>query len=226
MFRHKIFLFIFTGLMLLAGTSCHRTDKSAPTIDTVPALVMQVQQCSRLYTSEYNIHKIITHSDELRVTGNLFSHDVSVKVPMGGRKIAIPVDATLKAYIDFSGFSEKNVIRSGKKILIILPDPRVMVTGTKVDQRGVREYVQLVRPHFSSKEMADYERQGRETIIKSIPELGIVGQARDNAACILIPMIQRLGYSENDITITFRKGFVPGNVVDMIDNTIIRNEKK
>ena len=29
-------------------------------IDTIPMLIMQVQKCSRLYTAEYNIHKIVT----------------------------------------------------------------------------------------------------------------------------------------------------------------------
>ena len=29
-------------------------------IDTLPMLVMQIQKCSRLYTTEYRIHKIVT----------------------------------------------------------------------------------------------------------------------------------------------------------------------
>ena len=32
-----------------------------------------------------------------------------MKMPVGDRKIAIPMNVTLKGYIDFSDFSERNV---------------------------------------------------------------------------------------------------------------------
>lgn len=82
-------------------------------IDTVPMLIMQVQKCSKLYTAEYRVHKIVTHDDALRLKGSLLKKQFDIKVPMADRKIAIPIDAKLKAYIDFSDFSEKNIERDG-----------------------------------------------------------------------------------------------------------------
>jgi len=205
-------------LLLLATTKCSNTDKeSAPTtlaqgIDTVPMLIMQVQKCSKLYTAEYKVHKIITHDDALRLKGKLMSKAFDLKVPLADRKIAIPMDAKIKAYIDFSNFNEKNIERDGDKITIILPDPEIVMTSSKIDQKNVKQYVGLTRAHFSDEELENYQKQGREAIIQSIPEMGITETAQANAAKVLVPMIKQLGFSESNVTIAFRKNYEFGNL--------------
>lgn len=180
-------------------------------------LVMQVQKCARLYTTEVKVHKIVTHDDVVRLRGSLLKQDFNVKVPLGDRKIAIPMDATLKAYIDFSQFSEKNVERSGEQITIVLPDPKVVLTSSKIDQKSIREFVALSRAHFSDAEMAAYEQQGREAIIESIPDLGIIETAKANAARVLVPMLVEMGYREENITIAFRKEFTLNDIRRLIE---------
>lgn len=185
-------------------------------IDTVPMLIMQVQKCSKLYTAEYRVHKIVTHDDALRLKGSLLKKQFDIKVPMADRKIAIPIDAKLKAYIDFSEFSEENIERDGRKITIVLPDPQVTMTSSKIDQKNVRQYVALTRSDFSDAELADYQRQGRQAIIESIPKMGILESAQRNAAKVLVPMLKELGYAEEDITIAFRKQYGPKDIVSIL----------
>ena len=172
-------------------------------LDTLPVLIRNVQSCSKLYTSEYNIRKIVTHSDEPRLKGKVLGHDIDMKMPVGDRKIAIPINVTLKAYIDFAGFTEDNVVRDGKRITILLPEPEVTVTSSKVDQKGIKEYVSLTRSRFTDEEMAAFEKQGRQAVVKSIPRLDIKETARQNAAQLLIPMVMKLGLEEKDITVVF-----------------------
>lgn len=174
-------------------------DDSAPS----PSLVSQIQQCSRLYSAEYKVHKIITHSDTMKLRGRALGKDISLSLPGGKRKVAIPVDATLKAYIDFSTFGEENIIRNGNKIEIILPQPHVMLTSTSIDHASVRQYVAALRSNFTDEELATYQQKGRDAIIRDIPSLGILDTARRSAAQQLIPIISRLGYNMEDITITF-----------------------
>ena len=190
---------------------------SYQSIDTVPMLVMQVQKCSKLYTSEFKVHKIVTHDDVVRLRGSVLRQDYNIKIPLGERKIAIPMDATLKAYIDFSQFSEKNIERQGDKITVLLPDPKVTMTSSKIDQKNVRHYVAFARAHFSDAEMSDYEQQGRAAIIQSIPELGIIDNAKETAARVLVPMLTQLGYKEEDITIAFRKDFNRNNIMRLLE---------
>ncbi len=191
------------SFLLFAGCS-HKEDKVED--DPMQLLVRQVQQCSRLYTAEYQIHKIVTHDDVLRLQGQLTGEDYDITLPMlGDRKIAIPMDVTLKAYIDFDGFSTENVERNGEKITIILPDPKVQLTASKIDHKNVKKYVALLRSDFTDEELSNYERQGRETILATVPEMGIIESARQNAARVLIPMLRQMGFSERNITITFRE---------------------
>ena len=174
-------------------------------IDTLPQLVTQIQRCAKLYTTEVKIHKIVTHDDVVRLRGNMLSKSFDIPLPLGERKIAIPMDATLKAYIDFSEFSEQNIERRGQQIVVLLPDPQVTLTSTRINQKEVKEYVGLTRSHFTDKELTSYEQQGRQAILNNIGKMNIIETAKENAARVLVPMIAQMGYREEDITIAFRK---------------------
>lgn len=210
------FLIVFAALAV-AGCSRKQTPRQQPEyVDTIPMLVMQVQKCSRLYTAEYKMHKIITHDDEIRMKGKFLNQDYDVALPMGSRKIAIPIDATVKAYIDLSSFSEKNVRRVGDKIDVTLPDPRIEMTSSRINHGEIRKYVALTRQNFSDKEMACYEQQGRQAIINDIPQTGIMEMAKESAARVMVPFFVGMGFNEKDITISFRKDFSDNEIKKMI----------
>lgn len=198
---------------------------TASSDDAFHSFVMQVQKCSRIYTTEVKIHKIVTHDDVIRLKGTILAQDFNIKMPLGDRKIAIPMDATLKAFIDMSDFSEKNVERDGQKIIITLPDPQVTLTSSKIDQKGIKEYVGLVRSHFTDAEMADYEQQGRAAIIASIPQLEIISTAQENAARVLVPLITQMGYQEQDIVIQFRKEYGIQDIKSLVNMDIEHGKK-
>ncbi len=202
----KRYLILFSwALMAACSSDPEPADTVADNTENRPTLVQQVRKCSRLYTTEYRIHKIVTHDDVLRLKGQLLRQDFDIPLPLGERKIAIPMDATIKAYIDFSNFSEQNVERDGDRITILLPDPQVVLTSSKINRDEIREYVGLTRSHFSDKELTSYEQQGREAILKSIPGLGIEETARENAARVLVPLLTDMGYDERNVTIAFRR---------------------
>ena len=223
----KGYLFFFLSIILVTTSCSHqRSGQEDSPVDTIPMMVMQIQRCSRLYSVEYPVHKIITHDDQKKLTGTFLKHNFSINLPLGKRKIAIPVDATVKAYIDFCDFSEKNVKRKGNKIEIILPDPKVVLTSSKVNHTDIKQYVAITRSHFSDEELTRYEQQGREAIIKDIPKMGIMETARESAAHTLIPLLEQMGFKEENITITFRKKFSWSDVQQLIDQTTLENGKE
>ena len=126
------------------------------------------------------------------------------------------MDATLKAYIDMSGFSDKNIKRPGKQLVITLPDPKIILTSTKIDHKDVKQYVALTRQNFTDAELTGYEAQGRRQIIDAIPQMGIIEQAQASAARQLVPVFTSMGYKESDITISFRKKFTLSDLQEMI----------
>ena len=210
-----VLLAITLGACKNKNTDADATNKA---LDTIPMLVTQVQECSRLYTTEYHIHKIITHDDEMKVSGSFMKKDFSVNLPLGERRIAIPMTATIKAYIDLSSFDAKNIQRSGKQLIITLPDPKIVLTSTKIDQE-VKKYVALTRQNFTDAELTNYEEQGRKQILNAIPQMGIIEEARKSAARQLVPIFTQLGYKDADVTISFRKKFTINDIRNFIETS-------
>lgn len=204
-------------LCLLGLMGCkHATpqpDVAVQPIDTIPMMVFQIQQCSRLYTAEYKVRKIVSHDDEKAIQGKLLGKDFSLSLPFGKRVVAIPIDATIKAYIDFSDFTAANVARHGNHIEITLPDPEVVMTSTRIDHDAIKQHVPLLRSNFTDAELTSIQRQGRQAIIKTIPQMGIVETARTNAATLLIPIIEQMGFSRDNIVISFRKDYAPTDIL-------------
>lgn len=203
----------------LSCTEKAKPDDTPAAIDTIPTLITQVKKCSRLYTAEYKIHKIITHNDEVRAKGKILNHKYDVALPVGERKVAIPVDATIKAYIDFGDFSERNIKRNGRKMEILLPDPHVQLTASRINHGEIRKYVAMMRQNFSDSELANYEQQGRKAIINDIPRLDITDMAKESATKIIVPFFVGMGFNEEDITVTFRKDFTAKEIIRMVDPT-------
>ena len=209
--KTTFYFVIVLCLSLLSACRGEETKAEVVRVDTL-SLVMQVKECARLYTAEYEVHKLVLKDDPLRVKGNLFQRAFDIKVPIGERKVMIPLDVTLKAYIDFTGFGEKNVLRSGDRIVVTLPDPRVVVTSSRINHDEVKQFVSLTRSDYTSAELADFTRQGEDEILASVPQLGILEMARENAAHVLVPMLTRLGYDERNIVISFRKDFTTADM--------------
>lgn len=207
--------------MILVFFACSQkqpTEEKANVIDTIPVMVMQIQKCSRLYTAEAHVHKIITHDDQLNLKGSFMKKDFNIHIPGSNRKVAIPMDATIKAYVDFEGFSQKNVSRKGDKIEIILPDPKLVLTNSKIDHKAVKQYVSLTRSNFTDAELTKLEQQGRQSIINDIPNIDLMEQAQFSAANTLIPMLIDMGFKEENIKISFRKKFTLQDLKGFISN--------
>ena len=218
--------FIMTTLMVVGTCGCgndspQETEPMAT--DTIPELITRIQKCSRLYTTEYHIHKIVTHDDIIRLKGNIMRKNFNIALPLGDRKIAIPMDATLKGYIDLADFSENNIERNGDHITILLPDPQVTLTSSKINQKEIRSYVGLTRSYFTDKEMTNFEQQGRQAILNNISNTDIIRTTQENAARVLVPIVVQLGYKEENVTIAFRKNL---DVLQLIHSSLENNGKK
>lgn len=214
-------IYILTILLSVACTGKDGQKAEQETIqkfDTIPTLITQMQKVSRLYTAEYHIHKIITHDDKLRLEGSFMKQDFSIGLPVGERRIAIPMDATVKTYVDMGAITKKNIRRQGDKITVTLPDPKIELTSTKIDHKEIREYVALTRGNFTDEELANYEHQGRQAILKTIPDMNIMETARQSAANTLIPLFTSMGFKEENITITFRKQFSPYDITKLVSS--------
>ena len=212
-------------LFLLGSTSsCHHekeqpstsSEKAETPMDTTATIVLKVNRCARLYTTEYHIHKIVTHTDEPTLKGHILGIPVNMNTRIGDRKIAIPIDVTLKGYIDFSDFNTRNVNRTDSSIVITLPEPKIIATATQVDHKGTRQFIDLTRSRYTDEEITQFTRQGTEQILKNISRYGILEQTRMSAARTLIPILQHLGYKEEQIEVRFGKIYNDDELFKMV----------
>ena len=168
---------------------------------------MRVQSCARLYTAEMKIHKLITHTDEPRLKGKVLGLQVDLPARMGDRRIAIPIDVTLKAYIDFANFTSDNLQRTDSTLVITLPDPHVIITSTRVDNQGTRQYVDALRSRYTDAEIANFAQQGADSVTAHLSRYGLEERAKQSAARQLIPLFSNLGYTESQITLRFGRNY-------------------
>ena len=217
MTMHNIMKWIAASpLLLLCACQAGEERGGAAALDTIPALVSRVRACSRLYSAECKLRKIVAHADAKKIGGTLLGKEISVELPLGKRVVAIPIEATVKAYIDMSELSASDVRKNGEKVEIVLPDPKIAITATKVDRAAVNQYVPLLRSNFTDGELSAYEREGRAEIEKSIPFARMTEMARRSAARTIMPILTAMGFEEDGITITFRKDFNIGDLKSLI----------
>lgn len=212
-FRTASVLLLLAVMSFLSGCKDKAASPKAVPSDSVTVrkpdkaqLVMEVARTSRLYTTEYQVHKIVTHSDDPTLEGQVLGMPFKMKTRWGDRKVAIPITVTLKAYVDFSHFSADQVKRTPDGHLeIILPDPTVIQTASRVDHSGTRQYIDATRSRYTDAEISDFARQGADSILSHSMQLDIVDQAERSAAQTLFPMLRRMGYKDGQVTISFRR---------------------
>lgn len=198
-------------ILFLAVGSCSTEEKDNVSVEnnatdnqdklSMPQLIQKIQKCSRLYSTEYKIHKIITHEDQkvLKIGG------MTIDIPLTDRHIAIPMDASIKAYVDMENFSERNIATNGTRIVITLPEPKIEVASTIVQHDKTQEHVAIARQNYSAKEQEDLHRQGLISITENAMSNGIIENARASVARTLVPMLQQMGYEDTNIEIRFSK---------------------
>ncbi len=208
-------LFILICLCGLAGCRKAEEQAAAPVESAEQRLIREVSGADRLYTTEYVVKKMVTYDDIIKVKGSAFSRKFSITLPQGDRKIIIPMEARIKAYIDFSSFGPDNVeILPDSTIRIKLPDPQIVLTSTKIDHGGIRSFVDFGRSRFTQAEMAEYEKQGRAAIIHSIPQMGITETARTHAFRFIRPIVEAMGYPTDKIIVDFGQHYTDRDYAD------------
>lgn len=184
-----------------ADITADTTAYAAP-IDTMGEIVGRIQQQSKLYTTECHVRKVVLFTDETSLGGRLFD----IAIP-GQRKAAVPIDVTLKAYVDFSDFSAESVILRDSICIITLPDPKVVITSSRIDHEGTRQYVSKMRSKFSDAELSRLAAQGEDSIASHIAQYGLEERARTSCARTLVPILLHMGYTDNNVIVRFRKNF-------------------
>jgi len=225
--KHFLYTLLIFSLCFPMFVSCGSDDSAETTTigkdsnmaDSICLIAKKVSSCSKLYTAEVRMQKVVVAEDPLKIGGSIFGADFDINIPAGDRKIAIPMKATVKAYIDLSKISKDNVKIDGQDIIIELPDPGIELISTEINHDEVKKDVSFFRSNFSDEEITKFSKQGRSEIIKAIPKSGILDKAKSGAAAVIVPMLTQLGYKDKNIRVVFNES-VSSDMIRFIENNL------
>ena len=165
-------------------------------------VVHSISRSARLYTVQYNVHKVLTYQDFSSLETSFLFEKITIPIP-GERKIVLPMDAVLKAYIDFSSFSDENVSVVGDHITITLPAPKIEMTSAKVDYTGEKQFLSWNRFSFTEDERESLLRKGREKVLADMKGSDIIERSQLGAYNALVPLVEAAGFRRENIVIRF-----------------------
>lgn len=223
--KHLFYLLLAFTLISPTLLSCGSDDGQEVVMvdentDSVAYIVNKLTNCSKIYTAEVQMHKVFIAEDPMKLGGDIVGININIDLPLGDRKIAIPMSATVKAYVDFSEFSKKNVKIDGNDIIIELPEPQIVLTSSEIDHDEVKTDISIFRSKFSDKEITEFSKKGRAEIIKAAPKSGVIEKAEAGAAAVIVPMLTQLGYKDKNIQVVFNKN-VTSDPISFIKKKLI-----
>ena len=176
------------GAALLALPGCSRRSALE---ETVQREVEAITAMKQLGLVEYRVSKIIKADDE------------GAWYKIGERKILLSCTAYLKAGIDLATFSQEDVDIdwTGKRVSVTIPHATLLSLDMPASEIRVEyDHVTMLRQSFSAEERNALLRQGEKQIRGSVPSLGILEKADENARRFFESVFQKMGFETVDVS--------------------------
>lgn len=214
-------LLLAATLMLTLMSSCNKQEKQTP---NAVQLLGQMKQTSRIYTTEYDVSKVLIHKDSKGVKGSFWGMDVDVALPGTERTIGIPVEGVLKAYVDLKELTKDNIKMTDKGVEITLPDPRIELTATKINHMGIKEQTGIFRSKYNDNELTALQHELRDSLLSSVSSLGLMESARESATRTITALLVTAGFDADKIVVRFvtdeQTLRTPEHLRQLIDNSL------
>jgi len=158
--------------------------------DTTQREIEAISQMRELSLVEYRVRKIVKANDE----GEWYK--------IGDRKILLSCTAYLKAGIDLSGFSAENVDinRLDGSVTVTVPHAKLLSLDMPASEiREEYDHVTMLRQSFTAEERNALLRQGEKQIRNSVPSLGILEKAEENARRFFESVFTKMGFTSVEV---------------------------
>ena len=187
----KILLTVCLAALTLTGCGS-RAQKAAEKLlsrkEQAIQVIDKIKSEKQLGLVEYEVQKIV----KAKETGRYFVIGKSKK------EILCSCKAYLKAGIDLGGFNPMTDVAidpDETMITITLPAPTLLSLNVPIQEVEILYERTKHSDGFKLHELNNLLRQGEEQIRESVPELGILDDARQNAQLFFEPLFKQLGFS-------------------------------
>ena len=186
-FLHTVGTF-FVLFLLLTLPGCR---ERAAVEDTVQREIEAITAMKQLSLVEYRVSKIIKADDE------------GAWYKIGDRKILLSCTAYLKAGIDLATFGpdDVDVDWTGKRVSVTIPHATLLSLDMPASEiRQEYDHVTMLRQSFTAEERNALLRQGEKQIRDSVPSLGILEKADENARRFFESVFQKMGFESVEVS--------------------------
>ena len=187
-FLHTVGTFSVLFLALLATAGCSRRNDVE---EMVKREVQAISEMRQLGLVEYRVRKIVKADDE----GEWYK--------IGDRKILLSCTAYLKAGLDLTSFDmdDVDVDRLAGRVTVTLPHAILLSLDIPASEiRQEYDHVTMLRQSFSAEERNALLRQGEKQIRDSVPSLGILEKAEENACKFFESVFSKMGFTTVEVT--------------------------
>jgi hypothetical protein len=167
-----------------------REDKRFLNTDTV---VQQVQTLAQLVTVKYVMEKVVVLDD------------VKWSEWLGTSRVLMVAHGVVKAGVDVSRITARDVRISGRKIVISLPPAQITDAYLDEKETQVIERTTGLLRSFDKDLEQTARQQALDDIERAARHNGILQDAKERAQTQLANLFHQLGYE----TVEFREGFLP-----------------
>ena len=187
-FFHTVGTFFVTCLAALALSGCAGRSEMEETVQREIEAITAMRQLSLV---EYRVSKIIKADD----AGEWYK--------IGERKILLSCTAYLKAGIDLATFGpdDVDIDWTGKRVSVTIPHATLLSLDMPASEiREEYDHVTMLRHSFSAEERNALLRQGEKQIRDSVPDLGILEKADENARRFFESVFGKMGFETVDVS--------------------------
>ena len=175
------------GAVLLTAPGCARRGAVEETVLREIEAITAMKQLSLV---EYRVSKIVKADDE------------GAWYKIGDRKILLSCTAYLKAGVDLAAFGpdDVDIDWTGQRVTVTIPHSTLLSLDMPASEIRVEfDHVTMLRQSFSAEERNDLLRQGEKQIRDSVPSLGILEKADENARRFFESVFGKMGFETVDV---------------------------
>jgi hypothetical protein len=164
------------------------------------AFLEQIQELNELATAEAYTKVIIERQDN-----TLFGQSIGLNLPGTKRQLLVVIPGSVKAGVDMSSLTEKDVVvDEEKKTAKLTMPPATFLGGAEIyfDKVEVYSYEGVFREKANIEEAYELAAEAKELILEETAGQGVLVMAQQNAEKTLKEMFSFAGY---DVTIEFKE---------------------
>lgn len=162
---------------------------SAPKVNVQSVVIQQVREASELTTAAFTMQAVVPTSQDNNIGGFV----------IGTTKLLYIAHGEVKAGVDLSRLTDKNVQMAGDRIQIQLPPARILDSKIDVNRSSVYDYnrgVLGLGPDVAPDLQNLAQQEALQKIVDAACEDGLLNKASDRAKLVVTQLLSTAGYKE------------------------------